>query len=174
MATFLDVGLLEFFLPVFTFLLVVALVYAMSSKVFEGVSDRVRWVAAISIGFLVLFSGTSMELINLYTPWFVVMIVFLFLLFALFMFFGTPEIELFSKIGGHTLVLVVALLLLIASMASVLGPVFTPYQTDDEGRTIQSETIRTLFHPRVLGAVFILLIAAFAIQFIPDSASDKK
>ncbi|MBI2632700.1 hypothetical protein HYW75_06870, partial [Candidatus Pacearchaeota archaeon] len=118
MATFLDLGLLEFFMPAFTFLFITLVVYAVSAKVFEKVSDRVRWIAAISIGMIVMFSGGSVQLINVYTPWFVVMVIFLFLLFALFLFFGTKEEELFAKIGGQTLVLVVSLLLLLMAIST--------------------------------------------------------
>ncbi len=170
MATFLDVGLLEFFLPLFSFLFIVMVLYALMHKNnFLGPSDRVHWVAAISIGMIVLFSGGSIELINIITPWFVILIIFLVLLFSIFMFFGTKETELLSTIGGPIVVVIVALLMLLAAISAVFGPVFNPYQTDEEGRTIQSETIRTLFHPRVLGAVFILLIAAFATRFIPET-----
>lgn len=169
MATFLDLGFLQFFLPLFSFLFIVVVLYALMHKNnFLGPSDRVHWVAAISIGMIVLFSGSAVELINVITPWFVIMIVFLVLLFSIFMFFGTNEDQLMEKIGGHIVVVIVALLMLLAAISAVFGPVFNPYGVDEEGRTIQSETIRTLFHPRVLGAVFILLIAAFATKFIPE------
>ena len=169
MATFLDVGLLEFFLPVFTFLLVTVILFAIGKALFpENLGDRVVWVAAISIGMIVLFSGSSVELINLITPWFVVLMIFLVLLFSIFLFFGMEHKDLMGTIGGPTVVVVVSLLMLLAAISAVFGPVFTPYQLDDEGRTIQSETIRTVFHPRLLGAVFILLIAAFATKFVPE------
>ena len=33
-------------------------------------------------------------------------------------------------------------------------------------KTIGSETLRTIFHPRVLGALFMLIIASLTIRFV--------
>ena len=165
MATFLDIGLLEFFLPVFTFILVFSGLYALLVKTgILGDNKRVILGASVAVAFITMFSGSATGLINFITPWFVVMFVFLLLFFGILMFLGQSEEKIWARLGGPVTVLIFALIIVIVAMGQVLGPVFSPYEEDEDGKDIGGETLKTLFHPRVLGALFILIIAAFTIQ----------
>ena len=167
MATFLDVGLLEHFLPVFRFLLILIICYAILKKTeLLGENNGLIWVASLSVAFLALFSGGSIELISMLTPWFVVMFIFLFLLFMILMFWGVEKDKLLTQVGGPTVLVVISILMLIIGISNVFGDAFSPYGEDGEV-DIQSETMATIFHPRILGAIFMLLIIAFAVNFIP-------
>ena len=167
MATFLDIGLLEHFLPVFSFLLILVVCYAILKKTeLLGSNNGLMWVASFSVAFLALFSGSSIELIALLTPWFVVMFIFLFLLFMILIFGGVDEKKVLGEVGGPTVLLVISILMLIIGISNVFGDVFSPYGEEGE-QDIPSETMETIFHPRILGAIFILLVAAFTVNFIP-------
>ena len=179
MATILDVSFLSFFLPAFTFLFIVVLFYAMlqKTKIFGG-KTGLDWVAALSVGVIVLFSGKSIELINFFTPWMVVIAVFLILLFVIFMFLGhgnedaALKKDIWPIIGGQTTVFIVAILILVIGISNVFGPVFSPYEPGGPTeQTIGGEAIRTVFHPRILGGIFIMIIAAFAVQKISESSN---
>lgn len=166
MATFLDIGLLQHFLPLFTFLLVFVIIYAILQKIeILGKSKAVHFIAALCVAFIVLFSGATTDMINFLIPWMVVIIVFMLMLFLSMMFLGVKAEEIFEKVGGVYTFLIIMIILFIIAMTTTLGPIFTPYSEVGE-QTIQSETIKTLFHPRTLGAIFILLVAVFAVSQI--------
>ncbi|MBI2670973.1 hypothetical protein HYX18_03285 [Candidatus Woesearchaeota archaeon] len=173
MATLLDVSLLKFFLPAFTFLFIVILSYAMFRVILKDLDDRAKWIASVSLGLIALFSGSAIDLINFITPWFVVIMVFLVLVFMSLMFWTTKPEEMqkdiLSALGGINTIVIIGILIVVLGISQVFGPVFDPYAPGGPAeRTIGGETIRTLFHPRILGAIFILIVAAFAIQRITD------
>jgi len=174
MATFLDIGLLNFFLPVFTFLFVLAVLYAILTKThILGDNRRVILTASVAVAFITMFSGGATGLINFITPWFVLLGVGLLLFFGILMFLGQKEDEIWQRLGGATTILILVLIIIIVGMGQVLGPVFSPYGTSEGGKSIGGETLKTLFHPRVLGALFILLIAAFTIQQVSPVGGKK-
>ncbi len=169
MATILDVSLLKFFLPAFTFLLILVLSFAMLKKTTKF-DDKLSWVAAFSIAAIALFSGKTIELINFITPWFVVIFVFLFLVFISLMFWDEKPEKIWSTLGGVNTIVIIGILILVIGISQVFGPVFSPYTPGGPTeKTIGGETLRTIFHPRVLGAIFILIIAAFSIQKISET-----
>ena len=177
MATFLDIGFLRFFLPVFTFLFVLVLLKAMLSAThLLGDSSNLQWVASISVATKVLFSTKSVDLINFVTPWFVILFVFLFLLFIMFMFLsgkeaGVQKEEVWSMIGGKNTVVIAGILILAVGVSQVFQGTFDPYSSTDGGRTIGGETIRAIFNPRILGAIFIIVVAAFAVGKISQQVT---
>jgi len=167
MATFLEVGILQHFLPVFTFLFVLVVVYALMSKTkILGENSKVHWVAALTISFIVLLTGEMTDLINYITPLFVVILIFLVLLFFIILPFGVKQEDIWSKLGGHTTVVIICILILVLGVSNVFG-IFNPYEGGAES-TPGGEIVRAIFSPQVLGALAILIIAAFAIQRITD------
>jgi hypothetical protein len=169
MATVLDVGLLNFFLPVFTFLFITILCYAILRKVLKDLDNKAVWVAAICLGLMALFSGKAIDLINFITPWYIVIFVFLLLTFMALMFWDVPQKDILASLGGTTTIVVIGILILVLGISQVFSPVFSPYSTTDSAtKTIAGEALKTVFHPRILGAIFILIIAAFAVQRISE------
>ena len=168
MATVLDVGLLNFFLPVFTFLFITILCYAILRKVLKDLDNKAVWVAAICLGLMALFSGKAIDLINFITPWYIVIFVFLLLTFMALMFWDVPQKDILQSLGGTTTIVIVGILILVLGISQVFSPVFSPYETTSGAKTIAGEALKTVFHPRILGAVFILIIAAFAVQRISE------
>ena len=91
---------------------------------------------------------------------FVFIFVFLILLFMGLTFLGIEQKVIWNNLSIWT-VMVIAFLLLLIGITQVYSDVFTPYAGSNVTKTIGSETLRTLFHPRVLGAIFILIITAY-------------
>jgi hypothetical protein len=58
-------------------------------------------------------------------------------------------------------------------MSYTYSDVLTPYDDVSGEKTIQSETIKTLFHPRTLGGIFLLIIAALTAKFITENVYKK-
>ncbi len=175
MATVLDVGLLQYFLPAFIFLFITILSFAMLKKVLKDLDTKAIWVASICIGLIALFSGKVIQLIQFITPWYVVIFVFLLLTFMSLMFWIpadskiSPETQILSAMGGVQTIVVIGILILVIGISQVFGNVFSPYDpTGPASQTIGGETLKTVFNPRVLGAIFILIIAAFAVQRISE------
>ena len=179
MATVLDLGLLEFILPVFSFLFVWVVVYAVMDKFNLAKSTSVKLLVSFCIGLLFLFSADALEFVNFITPWFVVLVIVALFLIALFMFMGVKE-DVISKSVGDPRVywtgIIIAVILLIVALIHVFGAVQSPYQGGEVSsgeqtgisgeKTRESESLKTLVHPRILGALFLLIVATLAANFI--------
>ncbi|MBT4334571.1 hypothetical protein HOD61_02020 [archaeon] len=153
------------FLPVFVFILIVTLLYATLEKTkLLGENSGLNFSISLVIAFISLFSGSAIKLMVFVVPWYVFMMFFLLLLFSMFMFFGFDEKEVWPMVGGRLTIFVVMMLFLIIGITKVFGPVFNPYSVEGT-----SDVLRTIFHPRVLGAFFILLISFFLIKNISDN-----
>ena len=171
MVTFLETGLLKYFTPIFVFLFVLVVLYALLQKTkILGGKPNLDGLAAIAVSVLVLFSTESIQIINLFTPWVVVIFVFLILLFLVMMSFGTKEEQVWPLIGGQKPIVIILILLLIIAVSQVFSSVFNPQQgTDGSNAAWTTNIVKSIFHPRVLGAIFILIVAAISVQKISET-----
>ena len=184
MASFLDIGLLEYFLPAFTFLFIFVVSYAVLDK-FKLLGDNkgLKLIASFSISILFLFSTDALKLVNFITPWFIVMVVIAMFLIALFMFMGLKEDSIVKAVGSGQVVwpiIIISIILLIVALVHVFGSYMSPYGTleeqpqetvystsdDGDAKSRESESMKTLVNPKILGALFLLIIATFAISYI--------
>jgi len=182
MATVLDTGILNYFSPIFTFLLVLVVSYALLAKTQKfGSSVKINFTLAMTLAFVVLFTGSATKLINYMTPWFVVLFILIALLFMILTYMGYTDRDISPKLGGVTGMIIVFLLIIVIAVGNVFGPVFSPYDesgdVDDdtygENKT-KTELFKTIFSPRLLSAVFILLVAAIAIHQISQKVKTEK
>ncbi|MDD5133219.1 MAG: hypothetical protein PHD81_02135 [Candidatus Nanoarchaeia archaeon] len=175
MATLMDMGLLNYFLPIFTFLFIFAALYALLDKTkILGDNSALKFIAAFSVAMITLFTASITDLINYVIPWFVFIAIFLILLFGVLMHFGIKEENIWNNLSMWT-VMIIAFLILLIGLTQVFGDVFTPYQTvGNTTKTISSETLRTLFHPRTLGAIFMLIIASLTVRFVGHQVGGSK
>lgn len=166
MATLLDATLLYHFLPFFVFIFIFVLIYAILDKTsMLGSNKSLNFIAALSIALISLFTAPIIDLISFVVPWFVFIFIFLTLLFAGFLFLGIKQEAIWEKINPWTVLIIIFLLLLIG-VVTVFDSIFTPYSDGGIGKSIGGETLKTIFHPRVLGALFILIVSAIAIKLI--------
>lgn len=173
MASVLDIGLLNYFMPAISFLFIFAVVYAILDK-FEllGKNKIVKAAVAFTIGLLFILSKSAMEFVNFTTPWFIVLVIVAFFILFILMFIGLSSNDLAKAAKDPAVywtVIVIGLLFISISIVHVFGQKASPYGDDQTGQTRESEGLRTLVHPRVLGAIFLLIIATFAVRFISSS-----
>ncbi len=159
MATFLDIGILEYFVPLFSFIFIFLIVYVLLQKTkILGGKSAVDFIISMVVTILVVLSSSAVELANFMSVWSVVVIVVLVFLFIMVSFWageghgGLPE-----DMDIKGIVFWVFIIILAIGLTKVFGPVLTPFaEGADPNRTI----LRTIFHPRIVGAIFLLIIIA--------------
>ena len=174
MATILDdLSFLGFFLPVFTFLFIFVLMYALLDKFkLMGENKWLKLIAAFSIALLFLFSKDTLKFVEFITPWFVILVVLALFILSLFMFMGMKEGDVEKAVKDPVVywtVLVIIIILLIIA----IGEVFTFVAPDSQTGTPPSAGLAAVTHPRTLWALFVLVIAAFAVKFISTGFGEK-
>jgi len=183
MATFLDVGLFNYFNIIFPVLLVFAVVLAILHKTkILGENNVINGIVAIAMALMSLTSRTFIDLINFMAPWFVLAFIFLILLLLLYQVLGATEKDIVSALRTDKTiqwtVFGVAIIILFAGFATVLGQKFLPITQTDAPETLEpgqegvagtdfeKNLFATLFNTKVLGIVFIFLIAIFTVAFL--------
>ena len=195
MATIFDIGLLEYFSPIFTFIFIFVAMFGILQvvKIFGEKSQNLNAIICFCIALFLTFADKPRLIVNGMIPWFALMFVFgLFLLTAMRFIFGSEagDSMLLSMLGGKTgagwWVGVGAIIILIVGISSVIGD---PLADSGENATTDASTgnsdgssgstatddyrtnvLNTLYHPKLLGAVVLLLIALFAILLITRTA----
>lgn len=180
---FLDLGLIEYFSIIFPALLVFAIVYALLEKFkIIGDSKSIHAIIAIVLAFITILLRDVTKIINFIAPWFVLLFIFVLLILIVYKIMGASDADLSSFIKTHTLtqwiIVLIGIVIIVAGIASVYGQRLKPI-TDDEGNVIDvssdtstesdefEESVgKTLFHPKVVGLIFIFLVAAFSIGLL--------
>ena len=96
------------------------------------------------------------------------MIILGFFIVAMLMFMGVKQETVVKTVSSGTVVwtvVIVSLILFIISVTTAFQDVKSPYE-DEEDKTRTTEGLNALVHPRLLGALFLLIIATYAIMFI--------
>ena len=178
MATPLDIGLLQKFDLIFPFLLILVIGYVVLTriKIFKE-NQALAFILSLALAILALFNPIVIKTINMMAPWFVLLFVFMLLVFMAYVAFGIKEdtiIETITK-GKYATdfgywILAIVLIISIGSLTTVISQEegFIPL-TEDNATIAQAEGEQagfwaTLFHPKMLGMVLLLLIALFTIQ----------
>jgi len=173
MATPLDAGLLENFASLFAFLFVFVIVFGILSYVkFMGDNKGVSAIIALILAIISLFSETVVKTVVKMAPWFVLFFIFIVFVLLSFMIFGAKEDDIFSFFKNKNYsfvgawVLIVVLIIFFGSFFSVLGEERKGEEPINSISDIygQDTFIGTIFHPKVLGAIIVLLVGMFAIQ----------
>jgi hypothetical protein len=185
MATFLDIGLLQHFSVIFPFIFVFALVFAILEfiKPFGKETDRgIHSLIAVCVAGMLLFSPKLIEVINFMTPWFTLLLIVALFTLMIFRFLGTPEQRVIDVMSNwdtiHWFLLTFAIIIVIAALGSVYGPQLASLSaggnatqeianvTARQPQNFGENVFAILFHPKVVGLIFILLIASFTIRVI--------
>lgn len=180
MATFLDIGLFEAFSPVFAFLFVWVTVFAvLQFTKFLGDNKGLHALFAFILAVLTMLSPKLVQLIGTMAPIFVVAIIFIVFLLLLYKMFGVDDDWLTSAIKGKGSafywILIVAAVIVVGSVSIVFGEeILSITQGGDGGNTtgVVGNLGSTLFHPKVLGFVVLMLIAVFAIYMLASKVKE--
>jgi len=158
MVAFLSTSILEYFAPIFAFLLVTLILYAvLNSTNILGDNSRLNFIIALAAGVLTLFSNSAIGLVNYMTPWIVFVLFFIVMLFMIYSYFGLGDKEKWEMVAGPKAVYTVFIVLLIFGIKKVVGP-FIPNEGGGDAFA------QILFSPRILGVIVILLVAMWAVQ----------
>lgn len=176
----LDISLLTLLTPVITFLLIWAIVFAIleKSKLLKG-STQLHAFIGFAIALLFSFTPKAVTFIQTITPWIVVLFVVVILILVLFLATGWTEHSFQEAMGEPVIrwvLIIIILIILVASLTKVFAPVSpvatgeSSIENGEDSSAVGEEIRQALFSPKILGAVFLLVIIAFAIRFIstPD------
>ena len=177
MATFLDVGILEYFVPFFVFMFVLVVLWALLEKVNFFTNNKFANLAiAFALASLFIVIPELTTIVALATPWFIILLIFLLLLILIFIFMGVDPKFIASVFGGDKPNLLVVWTVIILCLG-IFGYAFTQVygeqihnitageSTDGSGDLAQSVG-QILFTPKVLGMMFLLIMAALVVRFV--------
>jgi len=177
MASFLDIGILDYFAPAFVFLLVFAVLFALleKTKVF-GDKTGINSLVAFSISLLFLLTPDLVGIVKVITPWFTILFIFILMIVLLFLFVGVKEsavAEAFSERGMVWIILMIAFIIFFYALTQVYGAqiqtIYGGSTVEGEPGSVSQQVGKILFHPRILGMVILLIIASQAVRFISSS-----
>ncbi len=178
MATVLDVGLIDYFSIIFPFLMGTFIVYAILqySEFFGKDNKNINLIIALCAGILLMISEKALLVIKFITPWFVLLFVFLMLMLMIFKLLGASDEDIRKQVRGEgssdkTIVywiITVSVLILIIGLGSVYGQTLMPFTggTDATTSDFEANAWSAFFHPKVVGLIFISLVAAFSIKLL--------
>ncbi|MFH1636925.1 MAG: hypothetical protein ABIB71_00705 [Candidatus Woesearchaeota archaeon] len=175
MASLIDMGILNYFAPVFVFLLIYGIIFALLTKVkLFGDNKGTNALIAFAIAFLFILTPELLQMVQIITPWFTILMVFVLLLALLFLFVGVKESEVagaFKDKGVVWVLIIIGLAIMMYAMTQVYGVQINQIYagddaTADDASGLNQDIGRLVFHPRVLGALLLLFIAAQAVRMI--------
>lgn len=179
MSAVLQISVLKYFSLIFPALLVFVIVFALLEKTkVLGENKAVHAIIAIAIGFIVIVFEDVIDIINYMAPWFVLLFVFFVLLLVLYKMLGASDESIagfFTKSKGIQILLVgIGLVILIAAIGHVYGQRMLPLTAGGgvnvtaigEPTTFKENILVTLFNPKILGVIFILVVAVAAIVLL--------
>ena len=175
----LDISLLNFLSPLITFLLIWGIVYAIleKSQLLKGTSPFHAFLGFV-IALLFSFTPKAVEFIETITPWMVVLFVVVILILVLFLSMGWTESSFQDAMGEPVMrwtIIIIVLIILVSSLTQVFAPAFSEEGSgggssivngEEVSDTVGEEVRKAVFSPKVLGAVFLLIIAAFVIRLL--------
>ena len=167
MATLLDVGALAFFLPVFVFIFLFTILLGLLEKMKPfGDNRALNVAAAFSVASISVFAGKLTSLISNIVPWIVFLFVMLLLVFVIFGFFDMEKQKIWD-LFGETSIFIIILIIIIIGITVVFETTLSPYVAGPGGElNPRTETLRTLTHPRLLGALFTLIMASATVTYL--------
>lgn len=184
MATILDVSLLSRFSAIFAFLFVLVFAYGiLSFSKFFGGSKALQIFLAFLISVFVLLTPRIGQVFLLTVPWltfFFIMIAFILLAYKMF---GVTDMDFHTLIKNERglvwTILSIVILLMIWGVVQVYGTPYIPGAgeggagagTDAAAGGFTSTMGAIFFHPKVLGAIFLLLMAVFAIGILAGESA---
>ena len=178
MATFLEVGILNYFSIIFPALLVFVIIFAILEKTkLLGENKSMHAIVA-------MISTDIAAVINFGAPWFIMVFVFLTLMLLIYRFMGASEADLAAAAKEKTVawtIFAISIIIVISSISHVYGQKLLERSTGEadlatgEGveraaaageDTFRSELFDALFNPKVLGLMFIFLVAVFTVSLL--------
>ncbi|MFH0875423.1 MAG: hypothetical protein V1859_05780 [archaeon] len=191
MASFLDIGFLNNFSSIFVVIFIFTAVYAvLTFKKPLGDNKGINALIAFAVSFIFIFSEDAILVIKNAVPWWTIMIILLIFLVIAKESFGASWGGGFPTTMG-SFILIVFIIIFVFAWGGAVGQKTLGYTTSNSSTiTNAASNIRgegsvasgdfnanlgaTLFHPKVLGVILILVIALFSVLFITYPISFMK
>ncbi len=167
MATILDATELGALIaPAFVFIFAFAVLFASLKKIKifgenDGVNAIIAFIAAM---FIIMMPETSV-LVTSFVPWFFMLGILVVAIFMFFMFLGVKGdaiVDVAKNSTFVTFVVIAIIILFLIAMTQAYGP----FLMVNGGNSFWDVTKRLLFSKKVLGLLFMLFVAAYAVSFI--------
>lgn len=190
MATILDISILKNMSIVFTFLFVLFSTLAVLhfTKLFgDKVHEGVYIIIALSLAFLTLIFPPVTQIITSMAPWFVLLMVFIIFVLIGMKMFGIADSDIkdtvLKQAGIKWAIFIVILIILVVAWGGVSGQglLQNSGQTLSNSTAIgstntatgdfQSNVQAVFFHPKMLGVMFVILLAAAAVGMLGGKPS---
>ena len=196
MVSFIDFAFVEGLRPIFVFLIIFAVIYALlTNGNYLGTNKTLHAIIAFVIGIFMALSSKLTQVIMVMIPWFVIIIFFIVLTIVVFKVSGIngeqPDMaEL--KPALMWVLLIVFLVILVGSISYVYGQdeleitkgdinfedsnithttgspsklaVGYPDSLDSDTTDYAHNAKATIYHPRMLGLIFILIIGMLTVM----------
>lgn len=185
----IELGFLAYFSPIFVFILVFVVVYAMMQFTkFMGENKILHSLIALFIAIIFLFSTAASTVILFIAPWFTVFFIFLIFMIMAYKLFGATDDQIKTVISkwhaGQYFIATIAIIIMLFGLGAGLGQKLLTY-TSEEATTEETTAIdtvgaigegstattsysqnlaATIFNPKVLGMILILAIASLTIR----------
>lgn len=155
---------LAYFMPLFAFLLVFVITYALLAKTkLLGENPFTHIFISFCVAIIFFISPTAQQFARLSMPWVAVFIVCLVLIMLILAFVGGKVENVAASPVAAKIAVVVLLIIFLVSAIQVFGPVIEPYMpgsTQERASEDLSNLADVLFHPTVIGAILLLAVAA--------------
>lgn len=150
----IDLSGLSTFVPVFGFLLVFTVVYALLSKTeLLGKNRFVHILVSFGIAIIFLVSANAIEYVKVVTPWFAAFIISLLFIGLVVGLMGKDSMEKIFKPGFAWFIVIVLILIFLVSAAYVFADVINKYMGEPKAFLLQ---------PQILGVVVLIGLTVFA------------
>ncbi len=176
MATIFDAGPLGNILGMsFVFILVFAVSYGVLKKIKAfGENDGVHGIVAFVLAMLTVMVPESQIILSNFLPWSVLFFFLVIIIFMFFMFLGVKESDMIENVTKGapfiTIVIGVIVILFLVAMTKVYGP----WLMVTGGTGFWETTKRFLFSRYFLGLLFMLIIGAYAINYLSGGGIKSK
>lgn len=167
MATPLDTGLLVFLTPAIIFVFIFAVFYALLAKT-KMFADKSAFnvVIALAVAFLTLIVPQVQGVVLSFTPWMLVLVIFVLFIFVFFMALGIKGEDMVKNVAKDATFVTVAVIAILVLFLVALTKSFGPFLLVNNEPGFWNAVKRTLLHPRMLGVLFLLFVASYTIRFI--------
>ncbi len=180
----LNISFLQYFSPIFIFVLVFVMIYGiLQFTKFLGENKVLHALIGFFIAVIFLFSTEAITVVQVIAPWFTVLFIFVIFILMAYKLFGATDDQIKNVMSNASAlqytILALGIIILLFGLGAGFGQKLLGYSADiaevrdaateaGEGSTAtssyQTNLISTLFNPKILGMILILVIAAFTIR----------
>jgi hypothetical protein len=170
MATLLDFTFFSFLKPFLIFILVLIILYAILAKTNLFGSAALNGIAAFVVALLFMLVPGVSDMLSLAAPWYVVLMVVIVLILLVFMSVGVGGEAIAGVFQQSWMIWLIVIIVVVGvfgyAASKTLGGEVQGLTQGEEGQDVTTDIGKVLFSPKLLGALFILVVAAQAIRLI--------